>query len=304
MHPICDSISRSQPFLGTFVEITVAEAAPSDMEAAVEAAFQTIAKTHRLMSFHTADSDVGRLNRTAAAEAVSVDAWTFQVLEAALELERHSAGMFDIAIAPRLQDHCVTPGWNADQMSNSCNMQDRALIELLPDNGVRFRDSSVKIDLGGIAKGFAVDRAVDVLREFGMPCGLVNAGGDLAAFGSEGFTVDIRDPRNASHILSRVELINAAIASSGGELDPFRSTDVGAPAIIDPASLERVSRVYGATVRAPSCLIADALTKIVMISAKSSAPLLKRYGASALFAAADGDIYMTPGWLDATPLAA
>lgn len=303
MHPICDSISRSQPFLGTFVEITVAEAAPSNMEAAVEAAFQTIAKTHRLMSFHAADSDVGRLNRTAAAEAVSVDAWTFQVLEAALELNRQSGGIFDIAIAPRFQDRCVTPGRNADQMS-SCNMQDRALIELLPGNGVRFHDNSVKIDLGGIAKGFAVDRAIDVLRDFGIPCGLVNAGGDLAAFGSEGFTVDIRDPRNASHILSRVELINAAIASSGGELDPFRSTDVGAPAIIDPASLERVSRVYGATVRAPSCLIADALTKVVMISTKSSAPLLKRYGASALFAAADGDIYMTPGWLDATPLAA
>jgi thiamine biosynthesis lipoprotein len=87
--------------LGAFVEIEVAGAATSEMDAAVNAAFEAVASVHRLMSFHEADSDVSRLNRESCLRRISVHAWTFEVLEAAVEIHRRSNGVFDIAVAPK-----------------------------------------------------------------------------------------------------------------------------------------------------------------------------------------------------------
>jgi hypothetical protein len=93
-------------------------------------------------------------------------------------------------------------------------------IELLSGDRVRFGDRAMRIDLGGIAKGFAVDRAIDVSRDFGMPSGLANAGGDLAVFGPRGLMVTIRDPGHPSRVLCQIALRVAAIASSCARFDP------------------------------------------------------------------------------------
>src|ERR1700719_1606026 len=103
------SIRRARPLLGTFVEIAVAGATISAMEAAVEAGFAAVATVHWLMSFHEATSDVSRLNRDAWSGAIPVHDWTYQVLETALDLNRRSAGMCDIAVASALQDVGLLP---------------------------------------------------------------------------------------------------------------------------------------------------------------------------------------------------
>src|SRR5262244_1716732 len=97
------SIRRARPLLGTFVEIAVAGETFDAAEAAVEAAYSAVATVHRLMSFHEADSDVSRLNRSAVSGAVRVHDWTYQVLEAARDLHGRSAGVFDISVAAALQ---------------------------------------------------------------------------------------------------------------------------------------------------------------------------------------------------------
>jgi thiamine biosynthesis lipoprotein len=175
---------------------------------------------------------------------------------------------------------------------------------LLAGDRVKFGDLATRIDLGGIAKGFAVDRAIDVLRDLGMPSGLINAGGDLAVFGPRDLMVGVRDPGQPSRVLCRIELRDAAIASSGPQFNPLQSLDVTCPAVIDPASGEPVYAVIGATVRASCCLFADALTKVAMIGGHSSASLLRQFDAGALFVAADGEVYITPEWRDAAVLAA
>src|SRR6266851_4389408 len=98
MATVSDRVRRARPLLGTFVEIEVAGAARSEMDAAVNAAFEAVANVHRLMSFHEADSDVSRLNREAWLRPTKVEAWTYEVLEAAAELHRRSNGVFDIAV--------------------------------------------------------------------------------------------------------------------------------------------------------------------------------------------------------------
>ena len=105
-----DRVRRARPLLGTFVEIEVAGSAKSGVNAAIDAAFEAVASVHRLMSFHEPDSDVSRLNREASVRPVSVHAWTYRVLEAAVEMHRRSNGMFDIAVAPTLQAMGLLPG--------------------------------------------------------------------------------------------------------------------------------------------------------------------------------------------------
>jgi thiamine biosynthesis lipoprotein len=289
----CDSIRRARPLLGTFVEIAAAGDAPDQMNRAVAAAFAAVAEVHDLMSFHAAGSDVSRLNARAWMAPVCVHPWTFQVLQMAAELHVSSVGVFDVAIAPVLQDMGLLPRPSGGGLSTLSNLATAQAIELLPGCRVRFRHPDVRIDLGGIAKGFAVDRAIDVLRVCGISAAVVNAGGDLAAFGPGPHDVEIRDPRNPDRLICRVGLRNRAMASSGSYFDPFRSIETVGSAIIDPKDRTPARAFAGVTVCASCCMLADALTKVVMVAGASANVLLERYQAAALVVSDDGAVQVT-----------
>ena len=299
-----DSIRRAQPLLGTFVEIRSGSATRAATERAIDAAFAVIDKVHRLMSFHDPDSDVSRLNREACKRSVAVDPWTYQVLDAALVLHRRSHGGFDIAVAPALQKLGLLPRHQANAESGLAETATSDAVELLPQRRVRFHHPGMKIDLGGIAKGFAVDRAIDCLREHHLSYGLVFAGGDLANFVKGAELIHIRDPRCPSSPLCQVAVANAALASSARLFNPMNSGDTLFSSTINPATQEPVAEIAGATVHAPSCMVADALTKIVMISGERAAGILKTYQAGALLVSAGGEVCVTPEWQDVLRAAA
>jgi len=296
------SIRRAQPLLGTFVEIAASGEVPADLQCTVDKAFKAVAQVHRLMSFHDPQSNVSRLNREAFRQAVSVHPWTYRVLEAALEFSRRSAGIFDITIAPLLQQRGLLPGWVERRDPNANWTAASYAIELLGGHRVRFHQPNIRIDLGGIAKGFAVDRALDVLREHDLECGFVNAGGDLAVFGIDPELVHVRDPNHARRSICQVQICNAALASSGRLIDPLGLSNVGECAVIDANGGRSV--FAGATVRAPTCMVADALTKVVMIAGQGAEKLLQQCSASAFLFLECGDVWITPDWQDAVCLAA
>ena len=269
MRPASASARRSRPLLGTFVEISADGASPAAVHRAIDAAFHAVARIHRLMSVHDAGSDLSRLNRAEPGRATTLHPWTRAVLRAALELHTASGGLFDVTAAAAPAREGGGPGF-----------------ELLARRRARRTRPGVTIDLGGIAKGFAVDRAVEILKSHGAIRGLVNAGGDLVAFGTPGALVAIRDPRRPGRALARVVVANAALASSGG----------GAATIVDPRPTAPRPEILGATVSAPSCLLADALTKVVMIAGESAGSLLARYGAAALFLGASDQVHVTREW--------
>ncbi len=269
MRPASASARRARPLLGTFVEISADGASPAAVHRAIDAAFDAVTRIHRLMSVHDAGSDLSRLNRAERERATTLHPWTRAVLRAALELHTASGGLFDVTAGGAPAPGGGGPGF-----------------ELLGRGRARRTRPGVTIDLGGIAKGFAVDRAVRVLRSHGAARGLVNAGGDLVAFGAPGTLVAIRDPRRPGRALARVVVENAALASSGG----------GASTIVDPRPTAPRPEILGATVTASSCLLADALTKVVMIAGESAGPLLARYGAAALFLGAGDQVHVTREW--------
>jgi thiamine biosynthesis lipoprotein len=242
------SLCRARPLLGTFVEIRSAGASPGAVEQAVDAAFAAVAEVHRLMSFHDADSDVSRLNRQAFNHSVAVDPWTYEVLETALALHRQSMGAFDIAVAPALQELGMLPLNEGERDIGRIARATSGAIELLPDNRVRFHHPATRIDLGGIAKGFAVDRALDVLREQNQSQGLVNAGGDLATFGSFPETVALRNTRSAQvdrqhcHRQRSAGIIGASVQSVRNR----RRSGFGGHRSRDPGADNRDCRSIGA----------------------------------------------------------
>jgi thiamine biosynthesis lipoprotein len=295
------TVRRARPLLGTFVEIEVGGVG-AQADAAVDAAFADVAEVHRLMSFHEVDSDVSRLNREAHVRPVVVHDWTYQVLQAAIELNRRSDGVFNIAVAPALQAKGLLPRFDGD--ATIVGAPPHAGIELLAGNAVRFREARVRIDLGGIAKGFAVDRACAALGRLGVTSGIINAGGDLIVFGNLPQTVHVRDPRDPRRLICSITLANEALASTARRFDPFQSATTGETTVIDPATSNPATAFAGVTVRAPSCMIADALTKVVMIMGTDAGELLAHYAAGALLMSPDGDIQITPNLSDAINRAA
>ena len=255
---MADVVQRMRTWLGTFVAIRVEGMAEADAMRAIDAAFAEIAAIHGLMSFHAADSDLARLHRTRAGTCVRVDARTREVIECALQIAAISCGIFDPTVAaqqvargylPR-PDSLFTPDPHA-------NWRD---IELVDDDGVRLR-RPLWLDLGGIAKGYAVDRATDILRASRARQACVNAGGDLRIFGARAEPVNVR--ANDAHACHRlVELANAAIATSARER---HDDDAQMPLPhLHGVTRAAVDSAKTISVIAERCMIADALTKVVL----------------------------------------
>ncbi len=290
----CSSeVRRARPLLGTFVEIVVPNS-DRDPANAINAAFAVIEEVQRRMSFHDPASTLSRINREAARRAVRVDDWTFAVLQAAGEFHRISGGVFDVTIARRLQARRFLPGNAAPESGGSFGD-----VELTADRRVRFHHPGIQIDLGGIAKGFAVDQAVAALRDAGISSALVNAGGDLRAFGKAAFPISIRHPNDPSATLTSFTICDSAVATSAHYFADPLGPGCSASPIIHPLRPQQPSLPRSVTVRAPNAMRADALTKIVMLSVEEVLPLLARFNANALIVSTTGDTACSEGW-DAT----
>ena len=262
---------RARPLLGTLVEIAACGPAAA---AAIEAAFGEIETVHRLMSFHEDKSDVSRANRAAPGELVRVDQRTYEVLRCAQSLSRLSGGAFDITVGGRLVEAGFLPRpHGAVGFDNEACFED---LLLLPENCLTWRRHAW-IDLGGIAKGYAVDRAIQVLKEVGVSSGIVNAGGDLRVFG-EAQSIYIRHPENASRVLPLGAISNAAVATSSGFFTAQRHID----ALVEPRGGTCLKWRQGITVIAARCMIADALTKVVRLAPRRTPAILAQLNAQAL----------------------
>ncbi|PYM17175.1 MAG: hypothetical protein DMD81_10050 [Candidatus Rokuibacteriota bacterium] len=224
-------VERARPLLGTYVAIRVSGVPESCAHGAIDAAFDQIALVHHRMSFHEAESDVSRLNENALRHAVQVHPRTYEVLRWAQQIAEASHGWFDVTVARHLVAWGVLPRpRSAYDPDPRASWRD---IELRRDGAVRFHRPTW-IDLGGIAKGYAVDRAVELLRASGVPQGCVNAGGDLRVFGPAAERVRLRTGSRVRGVVPVVDVENASIASSGRARRP-RSIATGP----EPAFLVR-----------------------------------------------------------------
>jgi thiamine biosynthesis lipoprotein len=269
------SVERARPLLGTTVAVRVHGLDEKDAHQAIDDAFEEIALIHRLMSFHEPESDLSRLNRDAADRAIEIHAATFEVLKRAEDMSQRSDGCFDITVAPQLVALGMLPAPDSRREPDpQATWRD---VTLEPNHRVRFR-RPLWIDLGGIAKGYAVDRAIEVLRARGAVQACVNAGGDLRIYGPDSERVLLTPGEFAGDSLPVLEVENAAVASSGS-VQPL--ADSPSAPHLDGRSRQSFPKGGFVSVLAQHCVTADALTKIVLALEEHSEPLLRRFGASA-----------------------
>lgn len=250
------SFQRVTVGLGTFVAIQAEGALDAAAQAhALDLACEVFQTVERAMHPTAPGSDLARIAAAHRGALISVHAWTFEVLSLSLRLWRSSAGQFDPCIP-------ASPASIGD-------------LELVAPFSVVTPPRTAQLDLGGIAKGFAIDKAVDVLIQHGCSTGLVNAGGDMRAFGPHEYEIDLQIPDAAR----RLQLQACALAVSAPKSARSPSGHRGFYSRV--AGTELPGRVVG--VLAPTAVTADALTKCALCcTPEVLRPLLDEYSATLL----------------------
>lgn len=270
-------LERMRPLLGTFVTIRAAsaESMPTAvLMRAIDAAFDAMSRVDRRMSIHRPSSDICRINRARAGTRLRVDRWTHGVLRRAETLRRASRGAFDLDVGDSLSRAGLLPAKRG--RSSRRHGDGLPAFRLLPGHHVLVR-RRLHIDLGGIAKGFAVDRAVDALRAAGVLTGTVNAGGDLRVFGSGSAAIRVRDDASPTRTVGLGMLREGAVATTAAYF--VAKSGERRSAVVDPHRDRRVRLIRSICVVARHCVDADALTKVVAVDRRMSAALARRFHA-------------------------
>jgi len=271
---------RARPLLGTLVEIALA-APVAAQPAAFAAAFAAIERVQRRMSFHDPASDVARINAAAAGRVVEVDPQTVDVLRRAAWYGALSGGTFDVVVGDVLVAQAALPRPEAAAAPDPEARQED--LDIVDATHVAWGRRRGWIDLGGIAKGFAVDRAVDALREQGIVEGCVNAGGDLRCFGGPA-PIHVRHPERPGERLALGDLEEAALATSAN----VAGAGIAAPGgLVDPQRRAGARWPASVSVIADRCVDADALTKIVGLAPERALPVLDAVGAGVILVRGD-----------------
>ena len=216
--------------MGTFARVVVIAADRSTANKCVETAFAEIHKVDELMSDYKSNSEISQVNRDGFKQAVKVSEQTIEVLQRSVYFSKLSDGAFDVTVGPLVDLFRVAGKQGAapseeeiDQARSKVGFEKLELNDL--NKTVRFAVDGMRLDLGGIAKGYAVDKAIETAQKAGAIGAMVDIGGDLRCFGAapqgkDNWLIGLQDPNldkntGGRDILLRLKLVNAAVATSG-----------------------------------------------------------------------------------------
>jgi len=267
----CEKRLEETKFLmSTIVKITVV-GRESDLQQAIDLAFDEIRRIDGLMNVYSQDSEISRINASAGKSAVAVSGDTLKVIKQSLRFAYLTDGALDITVAPLMEL------WGFSGESNRVPSDDE-LKEILPlvdykkvlvdeKHSTVMLPEGMRIDVSGIAKGYAVDMAIQMLKDAGIRNALVNAGGDIYALGSrsreKSWRIGIRHPRDNADLLGVLELKDKAVATSGDYENFFEVDGKRYCHIINTRTGRPVEGIMSVTIVANSTAEADTLATAV-----------------------------------------
>jgi thiamine biosynthesis lipoprotein len=266
--------AQAQLWLGTRVEIRAQAPTPARLAGAMAAAFAAVARVHRALSGHDGQSELTRVNREAANAFQPVSGDLRAVLACALDVAARSGGCFDPTVGTQVTAMGYLPRHQAS--ATRATWRD---VELCA-RGVRYARPLI-IDLGGIAKGYAVDCAIEALRAHRASAGRVDAGGDLRMFGEAFEVIHVRTGGTRSVVVPLLEIADGAVATSAFGDQRRRTGGRWTTPLVDPRSSLPVMSTRTVSVVAGTCMLADALTKVVALRGRKALAVLRRYDAAA-----------------------
>jgi thiamine biosynthesis lipoprotein len=275
-------VYKKKYIMGTVFEIAAYDQSSEHASNAIEKAFQEIVRLDDLLSNYKPDSALSNLNRSAHFHAERVPPDLYRVIDQAVQFSRLSDGKFDISIAPLVNLWKAalrgegTPSRAQQEEVRSCVGYEK--IELTPPDRISFRSSCLQLDLGAIGKGYAVDRAAEVLHSLGIQNALINAGGStIFAMGSPpdqtAWLVHLRDPSNK--IDPQVMLKDGSVSTSEQTAPSVLGND-SAGHIIDPDTGRPLKTEFAVSVIAKTGTASDALsTSLLLLGPTKGKALIK-----------------------------
>ncbi len=257
--------------MGTEVSVYLWSEDPEAGQLALENVFAEAARIDHLMSTYRDDSEISEINRGAGKSAVKVGVELFQLIQRSLRISELSEGAFDITYDSVGQHYDFRSRQRPDEKIVASELEniDYRYVELQQSTtSVRFLKDGVRINLGGIAKGYVVERGVEILRQHGVQNGIVTAGGDSRLLGDRRgrpWIVGVRDPRNDGQVTVSVPLQDEAISTSGDYERYFDEGGVRYHHIIQPSTGQPATGVHSATVIGPDAVVTDALSTSVFV---------------------------------------
>jgi thiamine biosynthesis lipoprotein len=300
-------LQREASIMGTAIGVLLWCESRADGEAAIDAVMAEMHRIDAAMSPYKAGSELSLINREAGQRAVPLSPEMFTLLERALHYSRLSGGVFDITYAAvgHLYDYRrgIAPP-DAELARALGAVGYRGLIVDAAARSVRFAAAGMRIDLGGFAKGYAVERGAAILGRFGIEHGIVSAGGDSRIIGDRRgrpWTIGIRDPRRAGQVVAVLPLEDVAVSTSGDYERCFEADGVRHHHLIDPRSGRSPSAVRSVTIVAGDGLASEALSKTVFVlGVRDGLRLIEtQQGVDAVVVDADGNLHYSTGLLAA-----
>ena len=296
---------QSRILMGTSVEVTVSQVDSKAAEEAIEAAFQEVERINRLMSHYRPDSEVSQITHHAGKKEVRVSPENLEVIERALYFSRLSDGAFDITIGPVFRLWNFREGKIPDRETLRDQLKRVDYRKIKADRSrstVYLADPRMELDLGAIAKGYAVDRACGVLQKRGVENFLVNAGGDLKVGGEKEkgvpWTIGVQHPRLPSEIIGKLQPKNSGVATSGDYEKSFVKDGERYHHILVPSTGMPARECQSVTILAPSAMDADALaTAVFVLGPKKGVALVEKMPAvHAIIVDRRGSVLLSPNW--------
>jgi thiamine biosynthesis lipoprotein len=303
-------LKREESIMGTAIAVELWSEDVASGAAAIDSVMAEMHRIDRAMSPHKDDSELSRINRDAGAGPVALSDEMTGLLARAEAFARLSGGAFDITYAAvgHLYDYRARVKPSEDALARAREAVGwRHLVLDRQARTVRFARPGMRIDLGGFAKGHAVDNAARILRARGVAHAMVSAGGDSRVIGDRRgrpWSIGIRDPRRgSSDMIAVLPLVDVSISTSG---DYERYFDEGGERfhhLIDPATGRSPRGVHSVTVLAEDGLTCEALSKTVFVlgADKGLTLLATQVGVDAVVVDADGKLHYSADLLPATP---
>jgi FAD:protein FMN transferase len=263
--------SREEAIMGTAVRVELWGEDRAAAESAMTAVMDVMHHIDETMSPFKPESELSRVNRDAASRPVPVSEEMFNIIDRSLDFSRLSDGAFDItfASAGHLYDYRQHIRPSDEDLARACTTIGYQNLLLDPQaRTVRFARPGVRIDLGGFAKGYAVDNGAAILKSRGICNAIVTAGGDSHILGDRRgrpWTIGIRDPRRPGELVAVLPLKDVAISTSGDYERYFEEDGVRFHHVLDPRTGKSPSSVQSVTIIAPDGLTTEGLSKMVFV---------------------------------------
>ena len=295
--------AREAAIMGTRIAVEVWHEDPAAAAAAIDAVIAEMHRIDELMSHYKPESQLSRVNREAASAPVAVDRELADLIVRALEYSEITGGAFDISYASvgYLYEYREHRRPTEAQIQAALPAVNWRLVEVDREaSTIRFGMPGMRIDLGGIAKGHAVDRGIAILRGRGITHGSVTAGGDSRILGDRRgrpWIVGIRHPDEHDRVIARIPLEDAAVSTSGDYERYFDEDGVRYHHIINPRTGTSASGVRSVTVIGPEAILTDGLsTSLFVLGPERGLALLEgREDVDAVIVRDDGRVFYSKG---------